>query len=744
MNRAFIKYFLLFFLLLALCFGGLGLLLKTGKQSVENAGSWVVHSQMVISKAQNLNVLLERMLANQRGYMLSGGDKLKKDYRDNKSEIGGIIAELRPLTADNSVQAARLGELQTRFLRFTKLLDARMDQYRLSPNDNGRPSDPPVINSLKDNLVRLSNDVLNEEYRLLDIRIENVQAQRRHSFHALIFGGCVAAILLLVFNGLMFVAQSGQLRAEKKLGEAQEIFRLAMEGTRDGIYDWNLKTGEARCSAPFWSTLGYGAEELPASMQSFESLIHPGDRQRLSEYREKYLREEEPEYSIIFRVKHRDGHWIWISSRGKAIYDANNEPVRMVGAHTDITPIKAYEEKLEKARDRAEKASRAKSEFLAHMSHEIRTPLTAISGIAEIFGRNQSNLDDKQKLLVKTLQSSSSLLNELVNDVLDFSRIESGELKLEDKLFPLADMFEQVINVTAAAAREKNIDFKFDYSALENVSFMGDRTRLRQILINLVSNAVKFTTKGSVTVKADKFMDNGAAKLRVNVADTGIGIDPKNFDMIFEQFKQADSSISRRYGGTGLGLAISLRLAQLMAGTILLKSTPGKGSTFSLVIPLRTGDAADDGASDEARNGVLTERIRALSLKGKRILLVEDYEGNVVMLGYILDSLDCVYDVAHTGREALALWEKTRYDLILMDIQMPDMDGLTATAAIRQLETEKKMKRVPIIGMTAHALMGDANKCIEAGMDFYLPKPIAEIDLKARIAECLTQARQAA
>jgi CheY-like chemotaxis protein len=227
------------------------------------------------------------------------------------------------------------------------------------------------------------------------------------------------------------------------------------------------------------------------------------------------------------------------------------------------------------------------------------------------------------------------------------------------------------------------------------------------------------------------------------VKDTGIGIEPQNFDLIFERFKQADSSVSRKYGGSGLGLPISLRLARLMGGEITLESIIGEGSTFTLMVPLKTEEVQEEHESDKKLDQTLTDSIRQQSLNHKNILLVEDYEGNIVILSYLLDSLQCNYDVARTGLQALNMWKEKRYDLILMDVQMPEMDGFTATAQIRLMEKEKDRERTPIIGMTAHALIGDKEKCIEVGMDAYLPKPLVEIDLKTKITEFLGQKRAA-
>lgn len=739
MNRRVIRHFLLQAVLLGVCFGSLGYLLIYSRHVVNRTNGLIEHSRIVISDVQILDATLERMLADQRGYELSGAGAVRQDYQQSKDKIIKLVDDLKKKTADDPRQVARLESFNSHFEKFAKILDNKNRQYSLSLND--RPSDTAMIGSLKNALILIDKDILTEEYGLLDQRTRELQAERARFFGALLTGGILSVALLFIFNGMIFVAQQERAQAESRLEESEATFRLAVEGTQDGIYDWDLATGKAFYAPRFWTMLGYEPEELPATVGTFNSLMRPDDRQQFDREVRKASEARAAGYAATFMMQHKSGRWLWISSRGRILYDLQDKPLRIVGAQTDISDIKAYEKRLESEKERAEKANRAKSEFLAHMSHEIRTPLTAVSGIAEILTRNQKNLDEKQKLLVKTLRSSSSLLSELISDVLDFSRIESGELKLEDVAFDLSELFEQVIDIATPTAREKNIKFDVNYEQVAGQQLSGDRTRLRQILINLIGNAIKFTAEGSVTVAAQRVNDNGHDRLRVDVADTGIGIEPEKFEMVFEQFKQGDSSISRKYGGSGLGLAISLRLAQMMSGTILLDSVPGKGSTFSLIIPFRTGAAGADG---DGKWIELVEKMKHAPSGEKKILLAEDFEGTVVMLSYILDSLGCEYDVAHTGREALSLWERNHYDLVLMDVQMPDMDGLTATAMIRQQERERAQPRVPIIGMTAHVRAEDREKCFEAGMDVYLPKPVVEADLKAAIAECLMQERRAA
>ncbi len=802
---------IVFTLLVVGALGLFGAFIYKGTQAVNRGMQAIAQNHEVISKNQDLAVLVERMATQQQAYVLSGEERFNAAYDFNKGQISNRIAELNAMMKQNTAQVSRLNELQHYFLMLSERLDemalvfkseralaALLEQQKtaIEGAENGagpdtktgdtqktddtknrnpgaavsdknakkRPADgdakqvtntqpkeilpiynlplPPPrpmptmesIEAARENLSRVSQEIIAEEQLLLNRRVETLEDQRNFYRASVMSSGAAIAFVFLI--GIVYLSGSTREAAAGPSG-AESTFRLAIEGSNDGIFEWYLDKETAFYSAQFWAMLGYDKDSFPDNMQSFRDILNPDDRDRVLSHLERYLSGELPDYLIIFRMRHKSGRWVWINARGKALYDEKGKPYRLVGAHTDISHIKAYEEKLQKAKELAEKASRAKTDFLAHMSHEIRTPLTAISGIAEIFEKHQSNLDTKQQQLVRTLNSSTQSLKELVSDILDFSKIESGELELEETPFGLQNLFEQVISIVSVKAHEKSIDFKFDYESVRRLRILGDRARLRQILINLIGNAVKFTDKGSVEATATRTVVKGETFLRIDVRDTGIGIDPKHFEMIFERFKQADSSVSRKYGGTGLGLPISQRLARLMGGNITVESTIGTGSTFTLIIPIEQEEEIAELQTDQSLNHLLSESIRERGGKEKRLLLVEDYEGNIVLLSYLLDSLNCTYDIARTGLEALNMWKQTAYSLILMDVQMPEMDGFTATAQIRRMEQEKSLPRTPIIGMTAHALVGDKEKCIEAGMDSYLPKPIVEIDLKAKIAEYL-------
>jgi len=374
------------------------------------------------------------------------------------------------------------------------------------------------------------------------------------------------------------------------------------------------------------------------------------------------------------------------------------------------------EQKLREAKELAEESTKIKSEFLANMSHEIRTPMNGILGLTSLAMKNETS-DAQKAYLTKIDQSAKSLLR-ILNDILDFSKIEAGKLTIEKTEFRIDSVLNEIRNIMAFSVSQKGIDLNINISEKIDFNVVGDSLRLQQIILNITSNAIKFTHEGGVTVSVDVAeKNNNTAELLFSIKDTGIGMTQEQAAKIFGAFDQADSSTTRKYGGTGLGLAISKSLIELMGGHIWLESEPGVGTTFFFTAKFDVKEArelTEAGYNDGDISAIPEE------LLGSRILIAEDNEINQLIAIEYLETAGFTYDIANNGVEAVAMVEQNDYGLILMDIQMPEMDGLTATGIIR---SNSKFDHIPIVAMTANAMQGDRERSLGAGMDDHITKP---------------------
>ena len=410
--------------------------------------------------------------------------------------------------------------------------------------------------------------------------------------------------------------------------------------------------------------------------------------------------------------------------------------VNLTIRHAITIPLQRAEEALHWSKEAAEAANRAKSEFLANMSHEIRTPMNGILGMAELA---MSATGAEQRDYLSVLHSSAEALLVILNDILDYSKIEAGKMLLDPVAFDLPNLIGEAVKLMSLSARKKGLDLKFRIAPDLPVEIVADPVRLRQVLMNLIGNAVKFTETGGITISAGWDPSAGSPEaLLISVQDTGIGIAPEARGKLFQQFQQADSSTSRRYGGTGLGLAISARIVHLMGGRIWMNSAPGVGSTFSFTIACQPshGRSRSIQPAPEVNPGGQASGVPSGSetaTQPVRILVVEDSPVNQKLALAILSKLGHLPQLAANGAEALAQWRRQPFDLILMDIQMPGMDGFEATRRIR-IEEQSAGGHIPIVAMTAHATSGDRERCLAAGMDDHLSKPVSWKALELVIA----------
>jgi two-component system, sensor histidine kinase and response regulator len=658
--------------------------------------------------------------------------------------------------------------------------------------------------------------------------------------------------------------------AEDAFKKSEEKFRTLVSNVPGIVYRCEVK---APCRVLHINDVVFDVTGKPAAdflegRIKWDDLVFPDDlkfsKQKVQESVEKKI-----SYEMEYRIIGADGGIKWVFDAGKCSYDENGDPGYLDGVILDITQRKIIEAELEKARDVAEAATRAKSDFLSNMSHEIRTPMNAIIGLTYL--ALQTGLTVKQREYLTKIHDSAGNLLGIINDILDFSKIEAGRIDLENIEFSFDSMLAEISNIVSKQAEDKGIEFVFDIDSHIPARLIGDPLRLKQVLINLTGNAIKFTDKGEVVLRTELLKRSSSegidiARIRFLVSDTGIGLKPEQIEKLFESFTQADSTITRRYGGTGLGLTISRRLVNLMGGDIEVESVYGRGSTFSFTVDFNILSSMDDGMSfpvdiqglkalvvddnesvkdimesyltrfgftvttasdgkqaikileEETKpfslmlldwkmpglDGIQTlEEIRANSrivkippvimvsgyseeeeksltnrldvnaflkkpmsrsdlfdtimdvlgqkheksekiirpsidkevfdrLKGGRVLLVEDNIVNQQVASEILKSVGMLVTIADNGKKALKAVEEGSFDIILMDVQMPEMDGIEATRIIRK---DDKNRNLPIIAMTAHAMSGDRERFLEAGMNDHTPKPIDPESFFATLAK---------
>lgn len=535
-----------------------------------------------------------------------------------------------------------------------------------------------------------------------------------------------------MINGLSFTFSELQ-RANSDIKKSEERFRTIVENANDVIFyvdKENKKIGYVSPICKF--VLGY--EQSDFEGMDYASFIHKDDVARAEELLEKILAGTAAQEEIEYRILHKNGTWNWHLTRGGPLKDADGNITGFVGIARDVTERRQIEQDLINARDEAEAANKAKSEFLANMSHEVRTPLNGVMGMLQFL--QVTELDSQQQEYAETAIQSCRRLNRLLTDILDFSRIEAGMLFIQSAPLDLTEVLCQTRDLFASVTRESGVAFHVDVDPSIPKRLLGDGARLQQVLTNMVGNALKFTHAGSVMLEVSRLpvLLDDECRVLFSVTDTGIGIPDDKLASLFKPFSQVNEGYTRSYQGAGLGLSICRRLVGLMGGGISVVSEPGVGTTMCFSLSFRLGKSDEKSRPAHAPHFVP-------HLEGLNLLLAEDDPYSGIMVAKLLRKFGATAKHVANGRQAVEALRQEDFDLVLMDVQMPVMDGIEATLAIRGAEAGERMRNVPIVALTAYTLASDKEKFARAGMNGYVPKPVEIEELLRAIEESLRQRR---
>jgi two-component system, NarL family, sensor histidine kinase EvgS len=720
--------------LLVLAFVGVTLVHATFE--ARSAASWVAHTQQVLRSVSDAREAHAHIEAAQRGYLLTGSDRYLGERERRSNELQAAVALLEQLTSDNAAQQAKSRQLANLVGERLAMATAYGKQRVRMGIGSVSPAQLDIPQQIDDHIVLLTEDMLRTERALLGQR-QAIEVDRQRNTSSLVALAFVLFLVVLVpaYWGVLYQSRARRA-AERQITQLVDELPLT-------VWQFRSRSGEPRqylfVGSHAAKDRGFSAEALARNGDLFfENIVQP-DRAMV----EQQVAAAElalSSFDCEYRVTMPDATIKWVHCSANLQKDRDGSIV-WSGYWADITAQKEMQQALQAATDDANRANRAKSTFLATMSHEIRTPMNGVLGLLELL--ELTELDPEQRATLGVVFESGRALLRIIDDILDFSKVEAGRLALNPLPASVQEVISRTCQIHSGIASSRGLLLQQSIDPRVSPRMVFDALRVGQILNNLVGNAVKFTSEGSITISVESISRTEQQEsLRFIVADTGVGLPPDRAAELFEPFAQADIATAARYGGTGLGLAICKRLAQMMGGEIYLTSEEGKGTrvVFEVAFPLAlTSDsvAGTEMNAPREQDRILGNRRAApgqaaAEAEGRLVLVVDDHPTNRLVLSRQVAALGYGLLAAEDGVKALQLWRTHRIGLVLTDCNMPEMNGYELARTIRSIEDVDDRNRTPIIACTANALGDEGARCLSAGMDDFLIKPVNLIELLKR------------
>jgi two-component system, NarL family, sensor histidine kinase EvgS len=726
-----------------------GWVLYSASARATESTRWVSHTLEVIKAFHEVDEQISRAESAQRGYLLTSSDVYLGERDQALAAEGVAVIAIKELTTDNTDQQRRVSQLE------------KLNAQRISiMHENERLLQTQGIESVRVRLAAgfgravtkaiydLTNDMEQEEMRLLEAR-RTAERQRHESTQVALFAAMFISMAVLIPGYLGFVVQSRARRhAERKVLDLAESLPGTVYQARSDAHGGSLHFEFVSASSE--ELFGIARQSIIRNPDTIWACVPEEDRRAIAAAVENSALTLKP-LRHDFRTNRASGETRWIRSRASLRREPDGS-ILWNGYWEDISGQKLLEQSLRDAKEAAEAGNRTKSIFLATMSHEIRTPMNGVLGMLELL--SLTTLNAEQRTTLEVVRESGKSLQRIIDDILDFSKIEANKLEVRPTVASIASTIEAVSNIFSGNASSKSLDLRCYVDPQISPALFVDPLRLRQILNNFVSNALKFTEKGHIEIRAEILgKADGEEHVRFSVTDTGIGISEEDQSRLFQPFVQAADEIAPRFGGTGLGLTICRRLAEMMGGSIHMVSEVGVGTTMTLDLSLPIANAKElpemdrAGPPDFFRTTMMRRRApdaASAEAEGTLALLADDHPTNRSLIVRQINLLGYAAESAENGVIALEKWKSGRFGVLITDCNMPEMNGYELTRRIREFEAAKGDKRIPIIACTANALGGEAETCFAAGMDDYLAKPVQLSELAKKLDHWLPIARPAA